>query len=141
MRAVLPGRRILKAVAEVFFKRVNAVERKHCSTKIGTKRRRCVTSGADEALEQEAGEDEDDDEGILPRLWISIARLIARSSTFSRRMSRILMVMSDGSNELLAACQEMPALRTRGKQDVLATLLTYSDRESRGRKQIERMTS
>ncbi|KAK4508467.1 hypothetical protein PRZ48_002206 [Zasmidium cellare] len=62
VRAVLPGRRVLKVAAKVFFiiKRVLPLKR------IGTKRRRYVKSGADEALEQEAGEDEDDDEGILP---------------------------------------------------------------------------
>jgi hypothetical protein len=53
----------LKVVVEGFFDG-NVLGR---TTKVGTKRKRCVKGGADEVLEEEEGGEEDDEEDILPQ--------------------------------------------------------------------------
>ena len=64
-RVVLPGRRILKGVAEVF-KRCEAGSEPEVKA-VGNKRRRAIDSGAEEMLEEHDGEEDEDDEDILTK--------------------------------------------------------------------------
>jgi hypothetical protein len=68
VRVVLPGRRILKGVAEVF-KRCEAGLEPEVKA-IGNKRRRATNSGAEEMLEDHDGEEDEDDEDILTKIAI-----------------------------------------------------------------------
>ena len=71
----------MKGAKEVFRRIIASNAKLDASTVIGTKRRRCVKSGADELLDQEAEEADEDEEEIRSQTHVIIAR--------SRRLAKL----------------------------------------------------
>lgn len=76
----------MKGAEEVFRRIIASNAKLDASTVIGTKRRRCVKSGADELLDQEAEEADEDEEEIRLRTHVLITRSRRLASSTSSRL-------------------------------------------------------
>ena len=87
--AVLFGRRILKIVGKNVFKRCSTSSVEPEVSAIGTKRQHCITSGAEELLDNEDGEEDEEEEDTLTDDLPPLPRVSRKSylpSLWSRSM-------------------------------------------------------